>query len=97
MNHQRKYFAQDYYIYEHFKKIFDKKVKAFGRRKMEREVQKLKHMYEECNKNPKKCSFKRPGKLLYLFVAIATPDRNFDCEFVDFFIVSLKIQINELG
>ena len=26
---------------------------------MEREVQKLKHMYEECNKNPKKCSFKR--------------------------------------
>lgn len=54
----RKYFAQDYYIYEHFKKIFDKKVKAFGRRKMEREVQKLKHMYEECNKNPKKCSFK---------------------------------------
>ena len=56
MNHQRKYFAQDYYIYEHFKKIFDKKIKAFGRRKMEREVQKLKHMYEECNKNPKKAS-----------------------------------------
>ena len=67
MNHQRKYFAQDYYIYEHFKKIFDKKVKAFGRRKMEREVQKLKHMYEECNKNPKKCSFKRPGILIHFF------------------------------
>ena len=58
----KKYFKQDYYIYAHFKKIFDKKVKKYGRRKMEKSVAELKKMYEKCNEKPSHCEFYKPPR-----------------------------------
>ena len=58
----KKYFKQDYYIYEHFKKIFEAKVKKFGRRKMARKVAELKKLYEICNEKPDHCDFYKPER-----------------------------------
>ena len=58
----KKYFKQDYYIYEHFKKIFEGKVKKFGRRKMARKVAELKKLYEICNEKPDHCNFYKPER-----------------------------------
>ena len=38
-----KYLSQDYLVYNHFKKIFEKKVKMFGKEKMEKELNILDH------------------------------------------------------
>ena len=58
----KKYFKQDYYIYDHFKKIFEAKVKKFGRRKMARKVAELKKLYEICNEKPDHCNFYKPER-----------------------------------
>ncbi|XP_023321017.1 galactosylceramide sulfotransferase [Eurytemora carolleeae] len=42
-----KYLSQDYLVYNHFKKIFEKKVEMFGKEKMEKELNILDH----ANKN----------------------------------------------
>ena len=39
--------SQDYLVYNHFKKIFEKKVELFGKEKMEKELNILDH----ANKN----------------------------------------------
>ena len=38
-----KYLSQDYLVYNHFKKIFEKKVETFGKEKMEKELNILDH------------------------------------------------------
>jgi len=53
----RKYFAQDYAIYDHFNRTFWRKVETFGFAKMKAEKAKIQNVYRKCNLDPDYCKF----------------------------------------
>lgn len=57
MNTFKKYFNQDYAIYDHFNRTFWRKVSIFGLEKMKIEKEKVQNIYRRCNLDPEYCQF----------------------------------------
>ena len=51
----KKHHQMDYYLYDLALKKFDRQVEAFGKDRMEAEVEKLKLYAAKCQKNPQSC------------------------------------------
>ena len=96
----RKFFAQDYAIYDHFNRTFWRKVEMFGLEKMQVEKEKIQSIYKKCNLDTDYCKFTikpqqknkttfiYPGKPSELIstMAEAKGDFNFFMDFSVFFV-----------